>query len=163
MVIIICENFQLWPLFFLINRGEHRGKHPISRAWRITVLRRTRGKNDGMVLPSQREEKISTTVERWAEKERQMGYRKEQRLFEEQDMKERIWERKELSSMDYFVLCTKSKNIEVAQTEIVSAPLLFGTWASRASRSHRRLLCALSQKHYTQLLKESIQQNYFLW
>lgn len=52
---------------------------------------------------------------------------------EEKDMKDRIWERKDLSSMDYFVLCAKAKNTREALTETVSAPLLFRRQSAGAS------------------------------
>jgi len=78
---------------------------------------------------SKREEKNLPSSRQMSREGKADRLQKGKKIF----MKESIWERNELSSMDYFVLRAKSKNTKEAPIETVSATLLFSRQSSEAS------------------------------
>lgn len=101
----------------------------MNRTYRIDVLVRMTGRNDGMDKEG-REKPFQQQKDEQRRKGRLQKGKKKKKL------KKRLQRRefgKELSSMDYFVLCAKPKNTKEALTEAVSAPLLFSRQSTEAS------------------------------
>lgn len=81
---------------------------------------------------TKRREKIFTAAERWAKKRRQMGWRKDQRLFKEKDVKENLGEERALIDELLCPLC-QIKEHQRGSDRNCQSTSVFSIWSTELS------------------------------